>query len=126
MKNHIDDRYDGVKVIGTNYPVPTGKMILARIVIGLILIGILTSLLGKKILEWCGITNPPEFVTTMTNNKLTSCMFIWFVGNLVTSGLTSTGAFEIAYNGQMVFSKLETGHMPMLDAVIKNIENLRA
>ena len=36
-----------------------------------------------------------------------------FIGlNFVTSMLSSTGAFEIFYNGELVFSKLMTGRMP--------------
>jgi hypothetical protein len=35
-----------------------------------------------------------------------ACMFLFIVGNMVSSTLSNTGAFEIAYDGQLVFSKL--------------------
>lgn len=124
MKAYLNERYGNVQVIGTNYPVPAPKMMMARVVIGLLFFGILTSLMGETLCKWFGITHKPEIVTTMTQNKLASCMFIWFVGNLVTSALTSTGAFEISYNGQMIFSKIRTGRMPKVDEIMEAIDNI--
>lgn len=126
MKGLINERYGGMKVIGTNYPVPPPKVMMARVVIALLFLGILTALMGEKVCNWFGITNQPEMMKTMAQNKLASCMFIWFIGNLLTSSLTSTGAFEISYNGQMVFSKLDTGRMPNVDEVMRSIDNIRA
>lgn len=37
---------------------------------------------------------------------------IYYVGNLIAQNLMNTGAFEISYNGQMVWSKLESGRLP--------------
>lgn len=54
----------------------------------------------------------PQFIDTLRENKFGSCMMIWIVGNMAVSGMSNTGAFEIAYDGQMVFSKLGEGRMP--------------
>ena len=39
-------------------------------------------------------------------------MLIWFGFGQVTNMLQSTGAFEIHVNGNLVYSKLQTGAMP--------------
>jgi hypothetical protein len=37
---------------------------------------------------------------------------VWLVGNMAASSLSSTGAFEIYFNGDRLFSKLATGRLP--------------
>jgi hypothetical protein len=37
---------------------------------------------------------------------------VWLVGNMVASSVSSTGAFEIFFNGQLLFSKLAAGRLP--------------
>ena len=39
------------------------------------------------------------------------------VGNLM-----ATGAFEISYNGEQVYSKLETGRMPSLPELLDGLK----
>ena len=36
-----------------------------------------------------------------------STMGAWFVGNTVSQNLLNTGAFEIYYDGEVIFSKLD-------------------
>jgi len=66
-----------------------------------------------------------EFVKGLQENKMSSCIMIWMLGNMVISGLSNTGAFEIAYDGQMVFSKLETGRMPSVAEIMGGIDSIR-
>jgi len=98
---------------------------MARVVMACLFLGITTAIMGETMCKWFGITTPPEMLLKMTQNKLASCMMMWFVCSMLTNMLTSTGAFEISYDGHMVFSKLDSGRMPMIDEVIKNINRLR-
>lgn len=41
---------------------------------------------------------------------------------MLSANLTKTNAFEIFFNGQLVFSKLAQGRMPVLQEVIGPIE----
>lgn len=51
----------------------------------------------------------PEFVNTMQANKWMAGAVIMFIGTMVTSQITSTGAFEVFINETLVFSKIQTG-----------------
>lgn len=38
-----------------------------------------------------------------------------FLCNIMSGSLLNTGAFEVSYNGQPVWSKIETGRFPQMD-----------
>jgi len=37
-----------------------------------------------------------------------------FMCNMIAGNLLNTGAFEVQYNGQLIFSKIETGRFPQM------------
>ena len=43
-----------------------------------------------------------EWYRNVMTNRFGVGMGIWFVGNMLYSGLVSTGAFEVFFNGQQV------------------------
>ena len=45
-------------------------------------------------------------------NKWTVGIFVWFVGNAISSALTNTGAFEIYLGENLIWSTLEQGALP--------------
>ena len=53
----------------------------------------------------------PAFTWAM-ENKLYSCMMIFFLFNAVETQLVSTGAFEISVDNMPVWSKIESGRIP--------------
>uniref|UniRef100_T1JFY5 Selenoprotein T n=1 Tax=Strigamia maritima TaxID=126957 RepID=T1JFY5_STRMM len=57
-------------------------------------------------------TDTPGVYRWFLNNKMYSCMMIYFLSNVLESQLISTGAFEIEFNDVPVWSKLETGRIP--------------
>lgn len=57
---------------------------------------------GDKILPALGIHQPPDIYRKIVENKFGWAMGVWFVGNMLHNGLTSTGAFEIYYDGHLV------------------------
>ena len=56
----------------------------------------------------------PPWQTYLGNNKMSTCMTSWLLGNTVAQNLVSTGAFEVYYDGNLVFSKLTTGKLPVV------------
>lgn len=47
---------------------------------------------------------PPElYQQSVAQNKFGYCMGIWLLGNAVNNGLMSTGAFEVYYDGSLVW-----------------------
>ena len=63
----------------------------------------------------------PQYVR---ENKFTVGIAVWFVGNILSSALTNTGAFEIYLGKQLVWSALKQGGLPnyqeLLEAFAKH------
>lgn len=58
----------------------------------------------------------------LREKKMMIVMGAWFVGNTLNNALTSTGAFEVLFDGKVVFSKLALGRMPSsMDEIMRGI-----
>ena len=49
---------------------------------------------------------------------------IFFVSNAIESTLTSTGAFEVYANDQLIASKLETGNVPQPNTIAQKLDEM--
>jgi len=69
--------------------------------------GLVISLVGR------GMLPEPyaKFIETNQMPILGAC----FMCNLVSGNLLNTGAFEVSYDGQAVWSKIETGRFPEMN-----------
>jgi len=63
----------------------------------------------------------PAMVTWMSENKMNAFCLVFMLGFLSTQ-LLATGAFEVYYNGQLVYSKLDQGKIPHIQEVIRGLE----
>uniref|UniRef100_T1J566 Selenoprotein T n=1 Tax=Strigamia maritima TaxID=126957 RepID=T1J566_STRMM len=121
----IQDKYPNIIISGDNFPPPTHRLQLAQILgIGkLILIVLIVSSVNP--FDFMGADTPSVY-RWFLNNKLYSCMMIYFLSNVLESQLISTGAFEIAFKDVPVWSKLETGRIPSPPELFQIIENENA
>jgi selT/selW/selH-like putative selenoprotein len=62
---------------------------------------------------------------SLQESKLQACMAAWFMGTVASQNLISTGAFEVYHDGAVIFSKLETGKAPDLNAIVEAVLNAR-
>ena len=69
---------------------------------------------GEQACAALGITLPDSVWALLRANKVLVLMGTWLAGNMLVSALTSTGAFEVSYGSDVLFSKLDTGRMPTL------------
>jgi hypothetical protein len=108
-------------VSGAEYPAAQQNQILASL-IGYIQFTVLIFVLfGQMAIDKFQI-NVPEFVTNLMEKKLIVCMVAFLVGGMIKSQLLATGAFEIYFDDQIVFSKLQTDTPPseeMLNALFR-------
>ena len=105
VKQLLEQRFPGIKVIGSNYPVPPLKQTLAQI-IGAAQMGALAFIFfGPQVFAAMGQPQPPDWYTQMATNKFGVAIGVWFVGNMLVNKLTSTGAFEIYCDGNLVSSR---------------------
>ncbi|WIA37092.1 hypothetical protein OEZ86_014062 [Tetradesmus obliquus] len=119
----LQQRFPGMEVAGSTYPVPASKQALAQ-ALGLVqMAGFGFVVFGEKIFEALGYAAPPElFVQNVAGNKFGVGIGIWFVGNFLQNQLLSTGAFEVYYDGTLVFSKLRQGRMPAVEELLSAVE----
>lgn len=71
---------------------------------------------GDKVFEGLGIPQPDLYVK-MKTNRMQTMMFCFMMNNMAAS-MTKTNAFEVSYDGKLVFSKLEESRIPELAEVV--------
>ena len=111
--------FKNVIVNGEEYPLTSLRKTLSYSIIGfqflifslLILINvikpILTSIIPNNIIDWIG------------ENKLRTFFLTFVLGNFIQNQIYNTGAFEIFYNGQQIWSKLNTCNVPDINNLLK-------
>lgn len=111
-----------LEVLGSQYPPAPWRASLAQGA-GLVQMAALGGVMfGERLFEAAGVQPVPQwYADNVAANRFGAGIGVWLVGNMASNQLISTGAFEVYYDGTLVFSKLETGRMPtageLLDAL---------
>lgn len=106
---------------GELYPAPPFAQTLATVGSFLQMGGIAVTLGGSLIFDRLGVPEP-FFVPVMRNNPMPTVIGLSVV-NFICSSFTSTGAFEVSIDGEVVFSRLEQpGRFPSGPALLKELE----
>jgi len=63
----------------------------------------------------------PDIVKWMSENKMNSFCMIFMMGFMSTQ-LMATGAFEVYYNGNLIYSKLDEGRIPHVHDLVRNLQ----
>jgi len=110
IKDALHQQFPHLEINGGNYPTPASKVLLAQCVqavqFSLIGVALLGDYLFTHVLNYPAGGPFPALYEQIREKKMFVGMGAWIVGNAITQGLTSTGAFEVYYNGQIVSSKL--------------------
>jgi len=109
-------------IVGSNYPLTPLRVFLVQFIGTLQMLLFGAVLFSNRLFDLLGV--PP--IEWIRENKWGTCIGIWLIGNFLSSNIGSTGAFEIAYDGQMVFSKLSTGRMPAIPEIFSAIDVIRS
>jgi len=92
-------------------------------VLGVVKIALIVAIIaGQNPFQMLGMQTPSAFQWAL-NNKLSSCMMLFFISNAVEGQLISTGAFEVSFNDQRIWSKLESGRVPQPEEIFHMIED---
>lgn len=97
---------------------------LASVISTLKWIGLGVIVFGEKVKMWdmLGMT-PPSPYTWSQQNKIVSCIGVFFLCNALENALIQTGAFEVELNGMPIWSKLKSGRIPQGSELFEIIEN---
>ena len=123
MRNLILQRFPGTEVIGSNFP-PSAFAVAASKAVN---VGTFAAMglthFGDRLCLALGARATPAFVANLQSNKMGSTMGAWFVGNTVSQNLLNTGAFEVFYDGEVIFSKHDTKRLPTIPEIMGGLES---
>ncbi|XP_002963506.2 selT-like protein [Selaginella moellendorffii] len=123
-KTMLETLVPGTVVVLSNYPPPFHKRMLSKIVPAIQFGGIGVALAGEQIFPMLGYAAPPAWYNTFRQNKFGAVASCWLIGNFLQNALLGTGAFEVYYDGDLVFSKLQTKRFPTDDELRDSIGKL--
>lgn len=122
FSNIIRQKYPNLVIEGDNFPPPPVKAIIAQ-GLGMFKLAMLGMIIvGYNPFPALGVNTPSMFDWAL-QNKLYSCMMLFFISNAIEGQLISTGAFEINFNDVPVWSKLEVGRVPSPDELFQIIDS---
>lgn len=110
------------KITAEQYPPPPIPLFLSNVLTLIQLLGLLWVILGEKLWRFIGYKNNrplPHFVYTVQNNPFPIMIFIYLLAPNIIGKFVNSGAFEIYLNDIIIFSKLQSGHFPDKDYLIK-------
>lgn len=119
--NIIQEKYPLLVIQGENYNPSPHCVFLARLLYYVKMVILVGVLLRVNIVPF--VATQPNWWTWCVDNRLYTCVVIFFLGNSVENMLMSTGAFEIMFNDVPVWSKLETGRIPQPPELFQIIDN---
>lgn len=118
----LQQTYPHIQVVGRNFPPTPQKVLIAQVGQYAFFAGIALVFMGDQIFAAIGRA-PPGWYHSMAENKMQSCLMLWIMNSIAASQM-STGAFEISFNGETIFSKIETNRLPSIDELI-TVLNMR-
>lgn len=120
--NILREAYPEITVEGVHYSPPGYMTFLARTLgFGKLLI-IVCIMSGVNIFGSIGCVEP-SWWKWCVENKIYSCVLMFYMCNALEGHLLATGAFEIYFNDVPIWSKLETGRMPQPLELVQIIDN---
>lgn len=121
VKEALEGRFPGIEVTGGPYPVAPAKAAVAQAIMVVQYSIIVIMMFGDKVFPMLGM-QAPDVYQQVKDKKFAVGMAVWFFGNMAQNSLSSTGAFEVFYNGVLVASKLESTQMPQMPELIQGIQ----
>lgn len=114
----MEKNFKNVIVKGEEYPLHFIRKILSYLVTITQISVFTTMILGESIKPFLINIIPNYLIDWIIENKLLSLIISFFAGNILQSNISNTGAFEIFYNGNQIWSKLQTGNVPNINQLM--------
>jgi selT/selW/selH-like putative selenoprotein len=95
----------------TNYPVDPVYTLIVQLVGYVQMLVYAMLFFGEPILRVLGFTETPQWIQSIQNNKMQAVIMTFLFASFAQK-LLVTGAFEIIFDDNLIFSKLETGMVP--------------
>lgn len=99
-------------ITGGNYPPPEWAMQLMNVISVIHMITIAFFFFGDNLWTMFGFTTPPSWYRTCKQYPMQTLVTIFLIIPSFVQKYITTGAFEITCNGELLFSKIQTGGFP--------------
>lgn len=120
----LQQRYPQLYISGANYPPSKVNQAVASVLSTAKWVILGTVILGEKVQLWRMLNmQPPSAYTWTQENKVISCLGVFFTSNSIESALLQTGAFEVELNNIPIWSKLKSGRIPQGEELLDIIHN---
>ena len=104
---------------GFNFPLSGIRLYFysfAFIIFGLVILSVFFTGIMKPFLK---IFFNEEHIKMINENKVQIILISYFAFNTILNVINNTGAFEIFYKDEIIFSKLNEGNFPEINEIIK-------
>ncbi|TST60402.1 Selenoprotein T2 [Bagarius yarrelli] len=115
----INQLYPDIRIEGENYPPKLLNKYIANFVSYFKLLVIALVVTGQNPFQMLG-TNTPRIWFWGQENKIFSCLMVFFLSNMLETQFLSTGAFEITLNGEEVVDLTCEGSEPAVVDLTNN------
>ncbi|GBG63008.1 hypothetical protein CBR_g34707 [Chara braunii] len=112
VKGILHERFPGVPIVDTTYPAPWRNRMIANLVGAGQVAAIGIGLVGDRLPPPMQSVIPQGILDLARQNKGMFLGGAFVLGNMLRSAVLTTGAFEVYYDGKLIFSKLEQGRLP--------------
>ena len=119
FKEILERNFKNVDVNGFNFPLSGFRLYFysfAFIIFGLIILSVFFTGIMKPFLK---IFFNEEHIKMINENKVQIILISYFAFNIILNVINNTGAFEIFYKDEIIFSKLNEGNFPEINEIIK-------
>lgn len=99
-------------ISGGNYPPPKFAEYMMNAISAIHLITIAFCFIGDYLWTMLGMNSPPYWYSTCKQYPMQTLVFIFLILPSFGTKFVVTGAFEITCNGEVLFSKIESGRFP--------------
>lgn len=106
---------------GANHPLTSGRQIATAVINVAQFSFIAFVALGDRYLFPAMNIRPPPWYHSLVENRMASILASFFIGNMFKNSMAQTGAFEVFYNGKLVWSKLNSGRPPHIGHILQSI-----
>jgi thioredoxin reductase-like selenoprotein T len=108
-------------VTGGHYPLPAPRQIASRMVTVAQFSFIALVAAGDRYIFPALNVPPPPWYRGMVENRMATILAAFFGGNVINNSMAQTGAFEVYYDGKLVWSKLQSGQPPNIASILRSL-----
>lgn len=113
-----DPNLGGLSVSGGAHPPGPVKEALAVVARFAQAAAVLVILFGERLCRALRVA-VPQWLRETERNKLGFLFAAFIAGNMLAANVYKSGAFEVYYDGRLVWSKLNSGQAPQIGAIVR-------